>query len=106
MLRAAPSCAPRSETPRRGSTAAAGFIRLGALFLHVAGVAPAFTRPSMSEHEIGSLTLVLLLILGLAHLLGWVFSLMRPPRLIGQVLARVVLGPSLLGPLFPGGFAQ
>jgi Kef-type K+ transport system membrane component KefB len=60
----------------------------------------------MSEHEIGSLTLVLLLILGLAHLLGWVFTRMRQPRVIGEILAGVVLGPSLLGHFFPGGFAQ
>src|SRR3954464_8972826 len=61
---------------------------------------------TMSEHEIGSLTLVLLLILGLAHLLGWVFTRMRQPRVIGEILAGVVLGPSLLGHFFPGGFAQ
>ena len=60
----------------------------------------------MSEHEIGSLTLVLLLILGMAHLLGWVFTRLRQPRVIGEILAGVVLGPSLLGHVFPGGFAH
>ncbi|MBI2678053.1 MAG: cation:proton antiporter [Candidatus Koribacter versatilis] len=60
----------------------------------------------MSEHEIGPLTLVLLLILGTAHLLGWVFTRLRQPRVIGEILAGVVLGPSLLGHFFSGGFAQ
>jgi len=59
----------------------------------------------MSEHEIGSLTLVLLLLLGLAHLLGWVFARLRQPRVIGEILAGVVLGPSLLGHFFPNVFA-
>jgi len=55
----------------------------------------------MSEHEIGSLTTILLLLLGLAHLLGWVFTRLRQPRVIGEILAGVVLGPSLLGHFFP-----
>jgi Kef-type K+ transport system membrane component KefB len=59
----------------------------------------------MTEHEIGSLTLVLLLILGFAHLLGWLFVKLRQPRVIGEILAGVVLGPSLLGHFFPGVFA-
>jgi Kef-type K+ transport system membrane component KefB len=59
----------------------------------------------MTEHEIGSLTLILLLILGLAHLLGWVFVRLRQPRVIGEILAGVLLGPSLLGHFFPGFFA-
>ncbi|HSE49534.1 MAG TPA: cation:proton antiporter [Terriglobales bacterium] len=60
----------------------------------------------MSEHEIGSLTLVLLLILGLAHLLGWLFVRLRQPRVVGEILAGVLLGPSLLGHFAPGLFAR
>src|SRR3954471_17906821 len=60
----------------------------------------------MTEKEIGSLTLVLLLVLGLAHLLGWLFTRMRQPRVIGEILAGVVVGPSLLGHFFPGAFAH
>ncbi|HTK96116.1 MAG TPA: cation:proton antiporter [Terriglobales bacterium] len=60
----------------------------------------------MTEHEIGSLTLVLLVILGLAHLLGWLFVKLRQPRVVGEILAGVVLGPSLLGHFFPGAFAR
>jgi len=59
----------------------------------------------MSEHEIGSLTTILLLLLGLAHLLGWLFTRLRQPRVIGEILAGVVLGPSLLGHFFPNVFA-
>jgi len=60
----------------------------------------------MSEHEIGSLTLVLLLLLGTAHLLGWLFVRLRQPRVIGEILAGVVLGPTLLGTFFPEAFAR
>jgi len=59
----------------------------------------------MSEHEIGSLTTILLLLLGLAHLLGWLFTRLRQPRVIGEILAGVVVGPSLLGHFFPTVFA-
>ena len=51
----------------------------------------------MSEHEIGSLTLLLVLILGSAHLLGYVFTKMRQPRVIGEILAGLLIGPSVLG---------
>jgi Kef-type K+ transport system membrane component KefB len=42
---------------------------------------------------------VLLLLLGLAQLLGWAFARMRQPKVIGEILAGVVLGPALLGRL-------
>jgi Kef-type K+ transport system membrane component KefB len=56
----------------------------------------------MSEQEIGALTLVIVLILGLAHLFGHLFSRLRQPRVIGEILAGLVIGPSVLGGLFPG----
>jgi Kef-type K+ transport system membrane component KefB len=58
----------------------------------------------MSEHEIGSLTLLLVLILGSAHLLGYVFTKMRQPRVIGEILAGLLIGPSVLGYFFPSAF--
>jgi Kef-type K+ transport system membrane component KefB len=55
----------------------------------------------MSEQEIGSLTLVLVLILGLAHLFGHLFSRLHQPRVIGEILAGLIIGPSVLGNCFP-----
>lgn len=40
---------------------------------------------------------MLLLLVGLAQLLGWLFVKMRQPKVIGEILAGIVLGPALLG---------
>lgn len=55
----------------------------------------------MSSAEFGSLTLLLLVVVTTAHLLGYIFVKLRQPRVIGEILAGVVLGPSLLGHFFP-----
>lgn len=59
----------------------------------------------MPEQEIASITLVLVLILGSAHLLGHLFTKLRQPRVIGEILAGVLVGPSVLGHLAPNLFA-
>jgi Kef-type K+ transport system membrane component KefB len=51
----------------------------------------------VSNASLTSLLLVLLLLIGLAQLLGALFVRMRQPRVIGEILAGVVLGPALLG---------
>lgn len=53
----------------------------------------------MSNAQLTSVLFVLLLLIGLAHLLGYVCSRLRQPRVIGEILAGVVLGPALLGRL-------
>ena len=45
--------------------------------------------------------LQLVLLLGAAHALGWVFKRMRQPALVGYMVAGVFLGPSLLGRVTP-----
>jgi Kef-type K+ transport system membrane component KefB len=55
----------------------------------------------MTPNEFGSLTLFLFLILAAARLLGDLFALLRQPRVIGEILAGVLVGPSLLGHLAP-----
>ena len=60
----------------------------------------------MSEQEIGSLTLILVLILGLAHLLGHVFSRLDQPRVIGEILAGLIIGPSVLGTFLPDAYTR
>ncbi len=51
----------------------------------------------MSNAALTSVLLVLLLLVGLAQLLGYLFVRMRQPKVIGEILAGVVLGPALLG---------
>src|SRR3954470_20277724 len=60
----------------------------------------------MSEFEIGRLTLVLVLLLRAAHLFGYLFVKLRQPRVIGEILAGLLIGPSVLGHFLPGAFAH
>jgi Kef-type K+ transport system membrane component KefB len=55
----------------------------------------------MSTAEFGSLTLLLFLIIASAHLLGYLFQRIRQPKVIGEILAGVLLGPSILGHFAP-----
>jgi Kef-type K+ transport system membrane component KefB len=55
----------------------------------------------MPANAIGPLILFLALLLIAAHLLGYLFTRLRQPRVIGEILAGVVLGPFVLGRL-PG----
>jgi len=55
----------------------------------------------MSNAEFGTLTLQLFLLIALAHLLGHVFTRLRQPRVIGEILAGVLVGPSILGHFAP-----
>jgi Kef-type K+ transport system membrane component KefB len=40
---------------------------------------------------------LLFLLVGLAQLLGYLFVIIRQPRVVGEILAGIVLGPALLG---------
>lgn len=51
----------------------------------------------MTNSALTSVLFVLLLLVGLAQLLGYLFVKLRQPRVIGEILAGVVLGPALLG---------
>lgn len=56
----------------------------------------------MSNQDLGSVLLaVLLLVLG-ASLFGQLFSRFRQPKVVGEILAGVLLGPTLLGKVAPG----
>lgn len=53
----------------------------------------------MSNSDLTSVLLVLLLLVAAAQLLGYVFVKLRQPRVVGEIFAGVVLGPALLGRL-------
>jgi Kef-type K+ transport system membrane component KefB len=53
----------------------------------------------LTNAELTSVLLLLLVLVGLAQLLGTLFVKLRQPKVIGEILAGVVLGPSLLGRL-------
>ena len=42
-----------------------------------------------------------LLVIGLSRLMGWIFGYLKQPLVIGEIVAGVMLGPSLLGLVFP-----
>src|SRR5579885_2542654 len=51
----------------------------------------------MSDLALTQVLLVLLLLVGFAQLLGYAFVRLRQPKVIGEILAGIVLGPALLG---------
>ncbi len=51
----------------------------------------------MPANAIGPLVLFLAILLTLAHLLGHLFGRLRQPRVIGEILAGILLGPFVLG---------
>ncbi|MGA2022635.1 MAG: cation:proton antiporter [Candidatus Sulfotelmatobacter sp.] len=55
----------------------------------------------MSNADFGSMTIFLFLLLAAARVLGYVFTRLRQPKVIGEILAGVVLGPCLLGRFAP-----
>jgi Kef-type K+ transport system membrane component KefB len=57
---------------------------------------------AVSTQTLGSLTLALLLLVAGANLLGQLAARLRQPKVVGEILAGIVLGPSLLGLLAPG----
>jgi hypothetical protein len=53
----------------------------------------------MSNADLTSILFILLLLVGLSQLLGHLFVKLRQPKVVGEIIAGVVLGPALLGRL-------
>lgn len=51
----------------------------------------------MSNSELTQVLFLLLLLAGLAQLLGWVFVKLRQPKAVGEILAGVILGNAVAG---------
>src|SRR5258705_7132542 len=60
-----------------------------------------WVRPCMSNEQIGSIVVLLLILIATAHLFGYLFARLRQPKVIGEIAAGVVLGPTLLGRIAP-----
>jgi Kef-type K+ transport system membrane component KefB len=61
----------------------------------------------MSNSDLTSVLFILLILVGLAQFLGYLFVRLRQPKVIGEIMAGVVLGPALLGRLpFASGLVE
>jgi Kef-type K+ transport system membrane component KefB len=55
----------------------------------------------VSAAEFASFSLLLLVLISAAHLLGYLFRRLGQPRVVGEILAGVLVGPSVLGAVAP-----
>jgi len=53
----------------------------------------------VSNSDLTSVLFILLLLVALAQLLGYVFMKLRQPKVVGEILAGVILGPAIVGRL-------
>jgi Kef-type K+ transport system membrane component KefB len=59
----------------------------------------------MSESAVGSFLVVFFVLLAAAHVVGYVFEKLHQPRVVGEIVAGVLVGGSVLGHFFPGASA-
>src|SRR5581483_759494 len=57
--------------------------------------------PPMSSSQLGAVILPLAVLIATAHILGYLFTRLRQPRVIGEIAAGVLFGPALLGHFYP-----
>ena len=72
------------------------------LALIAAAEAPASQLSApLSEHEVLVLLVQLLALVGVARLFGWIMKSVNQPPVVGELLAGVALGPTVLGRVLP-----
>jgi Kef-type K+ transport system membrane component KefB len=60
------------------------------------------TASLASQQDLLHVLLALVVVIATARAMGWVFRSANQPAVVGEILAGIVLGPSLLGRLTPG----
>jgi Kef-type K+ transport system membrane component KefB len=55
----------------------------------------------MSNEQIGAVVLLLLVLLAVAHSFGYLFARLRQPKVVGEIVGGILLGPTLLGRFAP-----
>ncbi len=68
------------------------------LLAQAATPTPAAPKPIPNDQVVAFVLLGFLLILVTARVVGWVFVKIGQPRVVGEIVAGILLGPSLLGP--------
>jgi Kef-type K+ transport system membrane component KefB len=68
-------------------------------------IAVGLGAPPLSEHQVLVFLVQLSLLVGAARVLGALARRLRQPPVVGELLAGVVLGPSVFEPLFPSAFS-
>lgn len=73
------------------------------MLISVADVGGSFAAP-LSEHEVLVFLVQLFLLVAVARVLGWLMKIIGQPAVVGELLAGVLLGPTVFGRVLPGGF--
>ncbi len=73
------------------------------VILATAETGGAFAAP-LSEHEVLVFLVQLFLLVAVARVLGWVMKSIGQPPVVGELLAGVLLGPTVFGRIAPGTF--
>ena len=63
------------------------------------GVVKGCGKGYVPNSDLTSILLILLLLVAMAQLLGYFFTKLRQPKVVGEILAGVVLGPAIVGRL-------
>jgi Kef-type K+ transport system membrane component KefB len=87
--------------------AALGVLQLGRDLQSTAGAATAVARSKPAQHaaDLSRLLLQIGVIISASRSLGWLFRKLRQPQVVGEMVAGILLGPSLLGWLLPSASA-
>lgn len=70
----------------------------------LASASPGPVTAPLSEHQLLVLLVQVFLLVGVARVLGAIMKRLGQPAVVGELLAGVVLGPSLLGLAWPAGY--